>query len=113
MRTRIIFALLLCLTAPTVCSAADNHHVVLITIDGFPARMFWDPKTPIPRLRQLAAAGAAAEGMRISNPTLTWPNHTTLVTGVPAAKHTVLYNGILQRAGPGLPVMVDPKRVKA
>ncbi|HKX62807.1 MAG TPA: alkaline phosphatase family protein [Verrucomicrobiae bacterium] len=113
MRIRTIFALLLCLTAPTVCSAADNRHVVLITIDGFPARMFWDPKTPIPRLRQLAAAGAAAEGMRVSNPTLTWPNHTTLVTGVPAAKHSVLYNGILQRAGTGLPVMVDPKREKA
>ena len=96
--------------ATWICHAADARHVVLITIDGFPARMFWDAKTPIPRLRQLAAEGAVAEGLRISNPTVTWPNHTTLVTGVRAARHSVLYNGILLREGPGLPVKVDPKR---
>ncbi len=95
------------------CQAAEDQHVVLITIDGCPARMFWDAKTPIPRIRQLAADGVAAEGLRISNPTLTWPNHTTLVTGVQAASHSVLYNGILVREGPGQPVKVDPKRGKA
>jgi hypothetical protein len=100
----------LSLMAAWFCHAADERHVVLITIDGFPARMFWDAKTPIPRIRQLAAEGAVAEGLRISNPTVTWPNHTTLVTGVRAASHSVLYNGILLREGPGLPVKVDPKR---
>ena len=55
----------------------------------------------------------AAEGLRISNPTVTWPNHTTLVTGVRASRHSVLYNGILLRDGPGLPVKVDPKRDKS
>lgn len=95
------------------CQAAEDRHVVLITIDGFPARMFWDAKTPIPRIRQLAAEGVAAEGLRVSNPTLTWPNHTTLLTGVQAANHSVLFNGILLREGPGQPVKVDPKRDKA
>jgi predicted AlkP superfamily phosphohydrolase/phosphomutase len=106
----VLFLLFL---ATWYCQAADDQHVVLITIDGFPARMFWDSKTPIPRIRQLAADGAAAEAMRISNPTVTWPNHTTLVTGVRAARHSVLYNGILRRVGPGLPVEVDPKRDKS
>jgi len=92
---------------------AGESRVVLVTIDGFPARMFWDAKTPIPVIRQLAAEGAAAEGMRVSNPTVTWPNHTTLVTGVRAARHSVLYNGKLVRGGPGLPVRVEPGRDKS
>jgi predicted AlkP superfamily pyrophosphatase or phosphodiesterase len=90
------------------CQAAETPHVVLITLDGFPARMFWDPKTPIPHLRKLAAEGAVAEGMRASNPTVTWPNHTTLVTGVRASKHSVLYNGMLLRGLPGSPVRIEP-----
>jgi len=106
-RTVVLY---LSLMVTWLCHAADERHVVLITIDGFPARMFWDAKTPIPRIRQLAAEGAAAEGLRISNPTVTWPNHTTLVTGMRAARHSVLYNGVLLRDGPGLPVKVDPKR---
>src|SRR5580765_7246659 len=98
--TSIRVVLYLSLMTAWFCHAEDERHVVLITIDGFPARMFWDAKTPIPRIRQLAAEGAVADALRISNPTVTWPNHTTLVTGVSAARHSVLYNGILLREGP-------------
>jgi predicted AlkP superfamily pyrophosphatase or phosphodiesterase len=35
--------------------------------------------------------------MVCSFPTVTWPNHTTLVTGVPPAKHGVLGNSYLDR----------------
>src|SRR6185295_10176765 len=86
--------------------------VVLITIDGFPAAMFADPKSSLPHIRQLAAEGASAERMQVSNPSVTWPNHTTLVTGVRPAKHSVLYNGVLTRGGAEEPVAVDPKRDK-
>ena len=98
----------------TILQAADvERHVVLITIDGFPAAMFKDTKSSIPRIRGLAEQGTAAEGMRVSNPSVTWPNHTTLVTGVHPEKHSVLYNGILARGEPDAPVAVDPKRTKA
>jgi predicted AlkP superfamily pyrophosphatase or phosphodiesterase len=104
----------------TFCAAAAegnraemNRHVVLITIDGFPATMLSDPKTSIPRIRELAAQGVVAEGMRVSTPSVTWPNHTTLVTGVHPQKHQVLYNGTLTRRGPDEPVAVEPKRTKA
>ena len=76
-------------------AAEAEKHVVLITIDGFPAAMMADPKTPIPRIRKLAAEGTMADGLRVSTPSVTWPNHTTLVTGVHPDKHSVLYNGIL------------------
>ena len=96
-----------------VIAAEPNRHVVLITIDGFPAAMLTDPKTPIPHIRELAAQGVAAEGMRVSTPSVTWPNHTTLVTGVHPERHSVLYNGVLTRGGLDEPVAVDPKRTKA
>ena len=47
--------------------------------------------------------------MRPVNPTVTWPNHTTLVTGVTPAKHGVLFNGLLKR-DPGVPPRVEPWR---
>jgi predicted AlkP superfamily pyrophosphatase or phosphodiesterase len=75
--------------------ASTNHHVILITIDGLAAYYLTDPKAPMPILRKLAAEGTVAAGMRVSNPAITWPNHTTLVTGMHPAKHSVLFNGVL------------------
>lgn len=112
---RIIAGFTCCflLTANWIIQGAERPHVVLITIDGFPARMFWDPKAPIPRIRELAGNGVSAEALHVANPTVTWPNHTTLVTGVRAARHSVLYNGRLLRGGPRLPAKVEPKSDQA
>lgn len=88
-------------------SSAASRHVVLISLDGFPSWALDDPYLPVPTLRRLAAKGAIAKGMRPVNPTVTWPNHTTLVTGVTPAKHGVLYNGLLKR-DPGVPPRVEP-----
>src|SRR5688500_6335180 len=82
--------------------------VVLISLDGLPATALADPMVPVPTLRRLAAAGAAATGMTVVNPAVTWPNHTTMVTGVPAAKHGVLFNSILDRGGPTAALRVEP-----
>ncbi len=98
---------------PLRAVASTQHHVILITIDGLAAYYLSDTKAPIPTLRRLAAEGAHAEGMRVSNPAVTWPNHTTLVTGVYPAKHSVLFNGALQRPGVGLAVRVDGAKDKA
>ena len=88
------------------------RHVVVISLDGFPASALDDPQQPLPTLRQLAAHGASAGAMRPVNPTVTWPNHTSLVTGVHPARHGVLYNGSLVRE-PGVPPRVEPWRDKA
>jgi len=69
--------------------------VILITIDGFPARALDDPSLPMPMLRELAKNGAVSAGMIPINPTVTWPNHTTLITGVDASRHHVVANGLL------------------
>src|SRR4051794_20630753 len=64
-----------------------ERHVVLITLDGCGADNLDDPRIPLPNLRRLAQEGARAGRMTTANPTVTWPNHTTLVTGVAAARH--------------------------
>ncbi|MGI8741607.1 MAG: alkaline phosphatase family protein [Bryobacteraceae bacterium] len=79
------------------CSAisAQQRHVVVISLDGYPAYALRDPHTPAPTLRGLIREGAwAPGGMTPVNPTVTWPNHTSMVTGVDASRHGVLFNGM-------------------
>ena len=103
-RLAVFFA---ALGAPLFAANADRH-VVLISLDGFPAYLWRDETIPLPNLRQLAAEGAVADAMTVSNPSITWPNHTTLVTGVSPQKHGVLYNGLVVRGGPGKPNTIEP-----
>ena len=92
-------------------AAETDRHVVIVCIDGFAAYLLNDPKAPVPNIRKLAREGAVADGgMRVSNPSVTWPNHTSLVTGVRPEKHGVLANGVLVRGGPDVPVFVDPRK---
>jgi predicted AlkP superfamily pyrophosphatase or phosphodiesterase len=82
--------------------------VVVITIDGFPARALEDPRLPMPTLRSLAAAGAVSSAMRPINPTVTWPNHTAMITGVDASEHHVMGNGLLVFPADGTAPKVEP-----
>ncbi|MCH8557534.1 MAG: alkaline phosphatase family protein [Balneolia bacterium] len=88
--------------------AVAEHYVVIISIDGFSAQALWDHRVPAPVIRSLAREGAWAEGLVPSNPSLTWPNHTTLISGVGSEKHHVLFNGRVVRSNGGLPVRVQP-----
>ncbi|MDA0834330.1 MAG: alkaline phosphatase family protein [Planctomycetota bacterium] len=90
-----------------------TRHVIVISVDGLPAYLFDDPNASMKTIRGLAANGAVAAGMTVSNPSVTWPNHTSLVTGVRPEKHGVLFNGVLEKAGPGLPINVNPHKTKS
>jgi predicted AlkP superfamily pyrophosphatase or phosphodiesterase len=85
---------------------------VVISLDGFPAYALNDPRLPIPTLRKLAREGAAATAMQPINPTVTWPNHTTMVTGVDASRHQVLFNGLLTRNQADHSMAIEPWRNK-
>ena len=89
-------------------AAKGGPIVVLMTIDGFPARALKDPRLPMPTLRGLIANGAHADAMIPINPTVTWPNHTTLITGVDAAVHHVMANGEIEFPTPGSGPVVKP-----
>ena len=104
-RAAALGAALLALLAFLPARAANaDAHVVLISLDGFPAYLWRDETLALPNLRQLAAGGVVANAMTIVNPSITWPNHTSLVTGVTPQKHGVLYNGHVTRQGPGKPI---------
>ncbi len=94
----------------TACSKSSSkeHHVILISLDGFPAWMWNDPSLQVPNLRKLAADGASTKAMTVSNPSITWINHTTLVTGVEPRKHGVLFNGLLVRQEGNKPAKIEP-----
>ncbi len=50
--------------------------------------------------------------MRPVNPTVTWPNHTAIVTGVQPSEHHVLFNGLLVPGDGGLKPSIEPWRDK-
>ena len=110
----LLFVLLASLVPAFAAEApAKDRIVVLVTIDGFPSWIWNDPALPMPFLQRLAREGAVAKGMKISNPSVTWPNHTTLVTGVTPARHGVLFNGKMLRQGPNSPLKLEPWKDKA
>ncbi len=114
MRILVLFALLASLVPAFAAEVpAKDRIVVLVTIDGFPAWIWDDPALPMPFLQRLAREGAVAQAMKISNPAVTWPNHTTLVTGVSPARHGVLFNGMMVRQGPTAPLKLEPWKNKA
>jgi predicted AlkP superfamily pyrophosphatase or phosphodiesterase len=100
--------------APPSAAADKDRHVIVVSLDGMAAYLLDDPKAPLATVRKLAREGSFVEGgMKVSNPSVTWPNHTTLVTGVRPEKHGVLANGVLVRGAAGVPVKTDPKRDQA
>ena len=63
---------------------------MLVSIDAFRADYLSPQHTP--RLAQLAREGARAAWMNPSYPSLTFPNHYTLVTGLRPDRHGVIHN---------------------
>jgi predicted AlkP superfamily pyrophosphatase or phosphodiesterase len=78
-----------------LASAVYAHPVLMISIDGLrPADVLEAPSRGLrlPVLTGLARNGAYATGVRDALPSVTYPNHTTLVTGVWPAVHGVASN---------------------
>ncbi|HEX4481355.1 MAG TPA: nucleotide pyrophosphatase/phosphodiesterase family protein, partial [Rudaea sp.] len=75
-----LLALVACSTTPIAEKPAAYSPTILISLDGFRADYLDRGLTPT--LAALAADGVRARAMRPSFPTLTFPNHYTLVTGL-------------------------------
>ena len=90
-------------------AATPAEHVILVSIDGWAHHYFDDPRCHMPTVKKLAAEGVRAKRMECSFPTVTWTNHTTLVTGVSPGKHGVLSNDYWSRAEwKKIPLIPDP-----
>ncbi len=74
---------------------AQVHHVILVTLDGLLPESYLHPDAhglKIPNLRKLVAGGASSDGALSVFPTVTYPSHTSMVTGVVPAKHGIVSN---------------------
>lgn len=95
-----IFALLIGLGMSTAAvQAQEKNHVILISVDGLRPEFYLDAQWGMVNLRQGMKNGAYAEGVRGSFPTVTYPSHTTIVTGVLPAKHGIYYNTPVEPLG--------------
>lgn len=94
-----IFAIsILFLLGGNLVSAQENH-VVLISIDGLRPEFYLDASWGMVNVRQGMKKGSYAEGVRGSFPTVTYPSHTTMVSGVLPAKHGIYYNTPVEPLG--------------
>ena len=67
-------------------------HVIIVSIDGFRPDFYKDPSYGAVNLQQMAKNGVQANGVNSIFPTLTFPNHTAIITGVTSAKHGIYFN---------------------
>lgn len=76
---------------PNAAAQLDKHYVVLVSLDGF--RYDYPKKYDARHLLAIGARGASApEGMIPAYPSLTFPNHYTLVTGLYPEHHGIVAN---------------------
>jgi predicted AlkP superfamily pyrophosphatase or phosphodiesterase len=76
--------------------------VVLISIDGMKPASYLRPDElglKVPTLRALLAEGAHATGATSVLPSVTFPSHTTMVTGVSPGRHGIVTNDVFDPDG--------------
>ena len=96
--TAAVFVILLGICLP-LARAADDTHLLIISIDGLRGGWAAHPDKhglKVPNLRKLAARGAHADGVVGIFPSVTYPSHTTLITGCRPARHGILANGVFE-----------------
>lgn len=82
-----------CASVPRSMPAAPAPPtVLLLSIDGLRADMV--ERGHSPNLARLAREGVHATGMHPSYPSLTFPNHYTLVTGLRPDRHGIIHNSM-------------------
>nr|XP_045625603.1 venom phosphodiesterase 2-like [Procambarus clarkii] len=68
----------------------SNHPLILVSVDGFRADYILRGRTPT--IEALGASGVRAPYIKPSYPTITFPNHYTIVTGLYPPVHGVVDN---------------------
>ena len=87
----------------------DKPYIVLVSLDGFKADYL--DRMPLPNLRRVMERGARAKAMVPVFPSLTFPNHYSLVTGMYPGRHGIVANRFYDPARKASYVYTDSKVV--
>lgn len=90
-------SVLFCLLAayPMIVAGEPQDHVLVISIDGFRPGIYLEPEktgVAMPNLTALARRGVSADRVISVFPAMTFPAHTTIVTGVEPGRHGITSN---------------------
>ena len=88
----------------------DKPYLILISIDGF--RWDFQDLASTPALDQITANGIRAERMIPVFPTLTFPNHYSIATGLYPANHRLIGNKFPNKSRTGFYSLTDRETVQ-
>src|SRR6201992_269763 len=77
-------------------SHPGHHRLMVLSVDGLDWRYIRDREKlglKIPNITRLLKKSAWADGVVGVWPTVTWPSHTSIITGVRPDQHGILNNG--------------------
>ncbi len=89
MKLKTIILIILSLKLSLTCT---GQHIILITIDGFRPTFYQDNIWQCHNMSALAKMGYAAPYLKGIFPTVTYPSHTSIVTGELSGNHGIFYN---------------------
>ena len=85
--------------AAGIAHSQQSKYVILVTVDGFRPDFYLDASWGTPNLHMMKDSGVSAKGVNPIFPSVTYPDHTTIITGVPPAKHGIYYNAPFEPQG--------------
>ena len=94
MKKQLAFALLTLILTTGNLLAQSAKHVIFVTIDGFRPDFYLNNQWQMPNVQALKNNGAYVKGVNSVFPSMTYPSHTTIITGVQPAKHGIFYNNV-------------------
>lgn len=91
----------LAVSAGALAGTDTNRHVVIISIDAFPREFYQSAphSNACPALVALAERGSFARRVTSIYPSMTYPSHASIATGVTPARHGVAANTIFNPVG--------------
>src|ERR1700728_5113478 len=76
-------------------SAKPIQHVFIVSVDGMKPESYTEPDAhglKVPTLREMVRNGASSDGVQSVMPTVTYPSHTSMVTGMNPRAHGIFTN---------------------
>jgi predicted AlkP superfamily pyrophosphatase or phosphodiesterase len=101
-RTRALaLALAVCACEVLLLAAgAPARHVVMVSVDGMRPQVYGEAsQAKVPTIRRLMQRGSWSRGVTGVMPTVTYPSHTTMITGVLPAVHGIYDNRLADPDG--------------